>query len=189
MPAVTSIDALVRLCPPPAGAPPAVDWAGTERALGLPLPEDYKRLVETYGSGVFDGTVWLLTPDAGRPDHDLVAQTAERDEILESLREWEADERPAELAEPGARVVPWAFEEGSGAFLYWLVRPGSRPDTWPVLYNEGRGPLWERHGPGCAAFLHAVLTGTADTAYFGHLYEVLKPSAHRFEKARAALGE
>ncbi|MFC9732417.1 hypothetical protein ACFWGM_09680 [Streptomyces roseolus] len=185
---MTSIDALVRLCPPPAGAPPAVDWAGTERALGLPLPEDYKRLVGTYGSGVFDETVWLLVPDAGRPDHDLLAQREERAEILESL--WEIDEeRPEELEESGAVVVPWAFEEGSGAFLYWLVRPGSHPDTWPVLYNEGRGPLWERHGPGCAAFLHAVLTGTADTAYFGHLYEVPKPAAHRFEKAGEALGE
>lgn len=188
MPAVTSIDALVRLCLPPAVAPPAVDWAETERALGLPLPEDYKRLVETYGSGVFDETVWLLAPDAGRPDHDLLAQRRERDEILESL--WEiGEERPEELEEPGTVVVPWAYEEGSGAFLYWLVRPGSHPDTWPVFYNEGRGPLWERHGPGCAAFLHAVLTGTADTAYFGYLYEVRGITAHGFEPVGAALGE
>ncbi|NML51483.1 hypothetical protein HHL19_15540 [Streptomyces sp. R302] len=165
-----------------------MDWAAAERALGMPLPGDYKRLVETYGCGVFDETVWLLAPDAGRPHDDLLAQREERDEILESL--WEiGEECPEELEEPGAVVVPWAYEEGSGAFLYWLVRPGSHPDTWPVLYNEGRGPLWERHGPGCAAFLHAVLTGTADTAYFGHLYEELKPTAHRFEPAAAALGE
>ncbi|MFD4376280.1 SMI1/KNR4 family protein [Streptomyces sp. NPDC058486] len=184
---MTAIDDLVRLCPPPAERPPAVDWAAAERALGVPLPDDYKRLVDTYGAGVFDETVWLLTPGAVRDDCELIGQTRERDEILESL--WEiGEERPVELEEPGARVVPWAYEEGSGAFLYWLVRPGVRPDAWPVLYNEGRGPLWEYHGPGCAAFLHAVLTGTAETAYFGYLYEVRKPTVHRFETAASTLG-
>ncbi|MFD5769555.1 SMI1/KNR4 family protein [Streptomyces sp. NPDC127049] len=184
---MNAIDELVRLCPPPSVPPPAVDWARAERALGVPLPADYKRLVETYGQGVFTETVWLLAPGAAEADLDLVAQTAERDEILESL--WDiGEERPEELGEPGARVVPWAYEEGSGAFLYWLARPDRHPDTWPVLYNEGRGPLWERHGPGCAAFLLGVLTGTAKTSYFGYLYEVLKPAEHRFEPAAEAFG-
>ncbi|MFF2774531.1 hypothetical protein ACFVU3_06450 [Streptomyces sp. NPDC058052] len=184
---MNAIDDLLRLCPPPAEPPPAVDWAKTERALGVPLPGDYKRLVETYGWGVFDETVWLLAPGAADPGHELVAQTAERDEILASL--WEiGEERPEELEEPGARVVPWAFEEGSGAFLYWLVRPGRHPDSWPVLYNEGRGPLWEHHGPGCAAFLLGVLTATVETSYFGYLYEVRKPAVHRFETAAEAFG-
>ncbi|MGW1010719.1 hypothetical protein ACWD4X_11790 [Streptomyces termitum] len=179
---------LVRLCPPPATRPPAVDRAGTEAALGTALPADYRRLVETYGCGVFDETVRLLVPGADRPDHDLLAQTAEREEILRSLWDFADEEPPAELAEPGSRLVPWAFEEGSGAFLHRLVRPGRHPDTWTVLYNEGRGPLWEAHGTGCAAFLHGVLAGTVETAYFGYLYEVRKPVEHRFEPVAEALG-
>ncbi|MCX4719208.1 hypothetical protein OG818_26090 [Streptomyces virginiae] len=57
-----------------------------------------------------------------------------------------------------------------------------------MLYNEGRGPLWVHHDMECLAFLLAVLTGTARTDYFGHLYEVLKPTEHRFETADLALG-
>lgn len=184
---MTALDALVRLCPPPAAPPPAVDWATAERALGTALPFDYKQLVETYGDGVFDETIRLLVPDSAYDDCDLHAQTAERDEVLAEL--WDAgEEKPAGLLEPGARVLPWAFEEGTGAFLYWLARPGQHPDEWPVLYNEGRGPLWERHDTGCLAFLLAVLTGTAKTEYFGYLHEVLKPAEHRFETADETLG-
>ncbi|WP_432076309.1 hypothetical protein [Streptomyces wuyuanensis] len=98
------------------------------------------------------------------------------------------EEKPAGLLESGARVLPWAFEEGTGAFLYWLVRPGRRPDEWTVLYNEGRGPLWVHHDMGCLAFLLAVLEGTAETEYFGYLREVLKPTVHRFTAADEALG-
>ncbi|MFF1272429.1 hypothetical protein ACFVZC_03245 [Streptomyces marokkonensis] len=60
-------------------------------------------------------------------------------EILADL--WEFEAKPAGLQEAGARVLPWAFKEGTGAFLYWSVRPGQHPDDWTVLHNEGRGPL------------------------------------------------
>ncbi|MET7732103.1 hypothetical protein ABZT02_12140 [Streptomyces sp. NPDC005402] len=183
---MTALDALVRLCPPPAVAPPAVDWAQAERDLGAALPTDYKQLVETYGDGLFHQTIWLLVPDSAYDDCNLHAQARERDEILAGL--WEFEDKPAGLREAGARVLPWAFEEGTGAFLYWLARPGQRPDEWTVLYNEGRGPLWEHHDVGCVAFLLAVLTGTASTDYFGHLYEVLKPTGHSFATADQILG-
>jgi hypothetical protein len=183
---VIAFDTLVRLCPPPADPPPPVDWAQAERALGTALPADYKQLVETYGDGIFDETIWLLVPDSAYDDCDLHAQARERDEILADL--WEFEDQPADLQEAGARVLPWAFEEGTGAFLYWLVRPGQCPDEWTVLYNEGRGPLWEHHDMGCLAFLLAVLTGTAETAHFGYLYDVLKPAEHRFATADQTLG-
>ncbi|MFD0141332.1 MULTISPECIES: SMI1/KNR4 family protein [unclassified Streptomyces] len=184
--ALNALDALVRLCPPPAGPPPAVDWARAERALGTALPADYKRLVGTYGDGIFTDTIWLLVPGSAYDDCDLYAQAAERDEILAGL--WEFEAKPVELLEPGARVLPWAFEEGTGAFLYWLARPGRQPDEWTVLYNEGRGPLWEHHEVGCSAFLLAVLTGTAETAYFGQLHDELQAGEHRFATADQTLG-
>ncbi|MER6523022.1 hypothetical protein ABT246_40185 [Streptomyces sp. NPDC001553] len=163
-----------------------MDGAQAERALGAALPVDYKQLVETYGDGIFDDTIWLLVPDSAHNDCDPHAQTTERNEILASL--WEFEAKPAGLLETGARVLPWAFEEGTGAFLYWLARPGQRPDEWTVLCNEGRGPLWGQHDMGSLAFLLAVLTGTAETEYFGHLYDVLQQKEHRFESADLALG-
>ncbi|MGW6414455.1 hypothetical protein [Streptomyces sp. NPDC055055] len=38
---------------------PDVDWAQTEARLGTCLPRDYKRMVETFGEGAFDGYLQL----------------------------------------------------------------------------------------------------------------------------------
>ncbi|MET7288972.1 hypothetical protein [Streptomyces sp. NPDC005573] len=59
---MNALDDLVRICPPPGRPPSAVDWTTTEDTLGTALPADYKRLVETYGEGVFDDTIWLTSP-------------------------------------------------------------------------------------------------------------------------------
>lgn len=164
-----------------------MDWVRAERVLGTALPADYKRLVETYGAGMFDETVRLLVPDSAHAKCDLRAQATERDETLAGL--WEVGEdKPAGLLGAGARIVPWASEGLTGAFLYWLARPGRHPDEWTVLYNEGQGPLWEYHDMSCLDFLLAVLTGTAGTEYFGYLHDVLKPAEHYFTTADRILG-
>ncbi|WP_143202910.1 hypothetical protein [Streptomyces sp. CB02261] len=38
---------------------PDVDWAQIEERMGVPLPRDYKRMVETFGEGAFDAYVHL----------------------------------------------------------------------------------------------------------------------------------
>jgi hypothetical protein len=105
----SALDALVRLCPPPADPPPAVDWARVECAPGTALPADYKQLVGTYGDGIFDDAIWLLVPGSAHSACDLYAQTTERDEISADL--WEAGEKkPAGLLGSGglsAGRTPW----------------------------------------------------------------------------------
>lgn len=71
-----------------------------------------------------------------------------------------------ELDESGVRLIPWAYVEGAGHFLYWLVREGVEPEEWTVILNEGRGPLWEAAPVSCSRYLLDVMTGTADSLYF-----------------------
>ncbi|MDH2392692.1 hypothetical protein QCN29_28720 [Streptomyces sp. HNM0663] len=165
---------LARLCPPPAVGGRTVEWAGVEEALGTALPADYRRLVQMYGGGLFAGTIRLLEPGCPDEMYDLVAQAAEREEILAEL--WSAGEaKPSELEQDNVRLVPWGYVEGSGHFLYWLVRPGLEPEEWTVLLNEGRGPLWEAHPALCSRFLLDVVAGTSRSIYFTDLDDITDP--------------
>ncbi|WP_324614274.1 SMI1/KNR4 family protein [Streptomyces kebangsaanensis] len=151
-----------------------MEWAAVEEALGVVLPADYKRLVEWYGGGLFAGVLRLLEPDCPDAMYDLVAQTAEHEEVLAEL--WEAGEdKPSELHEGNARLVPWGYAEGAGHFLYWLVRPGTEPEEWTVLLNEGRGPLREACPVSCGQFLLDVVAGTTTSFHFTGLDDVVDP--------------
>ncbi|MFJ9806555.1 SMI1/KNR4 family protein [Streptomyces wuyuanensis] len=161
-----AVERLTELVPPP-GPRRSRDWPAAEQELGTPLPADYRELVETYGGGVFDETIWLLDPACPDDDYNLLAATTERTDVLANL--WKTEPLPAQLQTAGARVIPWAYIEDSGAYLYWLAQPGQKPDEWTVMLNEGRGPQWEHHNTPCASFLLAVLTGQAETDYFPDL--------------------
>jgi hypothetical protein len=157
---------LTQLLPP--SDMPSRDWGAVEQQLGTPLPDDYKELVDTYGGGVFDESVWLLEPGCPRPRYDLIAMDAECRESLQLL--WDRGEpRPAVLEQEGVRLIPWAYEDEGGEVLYLLATPSSSPETWPVLINEGRGPEWERHPGPCTSFLLSLLTGEIESEYFPDL--------------------
>ncbi|MFI0819070.1 SMI1/KNR4 family protein [Streptomyces sp. NPDC021098] len=153
-PAVESVTQLIT----PPSTPLLRDWRPVERQLTTELPGDYKQLVHIYGGGVFNETIWLLDPYCPVEDYNLLSLTARRAEVLAGL--WEVGEPvPVELAQKGARLIPWAYVEGSGAYLYWLAKPGQIPNDWSTMLNEGRGPEWEHHPHSCAEFLISAMTG------------------------------
>ncbi|MBZ4320482.1 SMI1/KNR4 family protein [Streptomyces huiliensis] len=162
---------LARLVPPPPPPRPN-DWPAVQARLGTELPADYRQLVDLYGGGFFefpdesgDQAIRFLAPGQEKSYNDLEAQFPERAEIHAEL--WALGEpRPAELRAAGTAVLPFAYVEGDGHFLYWLARPGAAPADWTVILNEGRGPEWEHYGVRAVDFLLGVLTGTVESFYF-----------------------
>jgi len=175
------VERLAELIPPATPRRPR-DWADAERQLGTSLPDDYKELVETYGGGVFDETIWLLDPECPDGDYNLLGQATERAAVLADL--WQIEAKPTELQGPETQILPWGYVDDSGMYLYWLRRPGLTPSEWTVILNEGRGPEWEHHATQCTPYLLSILTGEADTKYFPDLPLV----SHRFDSNHEILG-
>ena len=152
------VEQLTRIVPPPAERGPRA-WPEVEARLGTALPEDFKDLVDTYGGGVFDETIWVLEPDCADRDYDLLAMKEERAEVLARLWEIGPEPRPVQLEAAGAGLLPFAYIEGTGAYLYWLTSKDGRPEDWTVLANAGRGPEWEHHPVQSTQFILSVITG------------------------------
>ncbi|MEW2353160.1 hypothetical protein [Spirillospora sp. NPDC029432] len=97
---------------------PAPDWAAVESRLGVPLPGDYKRLVETFGcDGLFDEFLRVFTPE------ELIWHTELYAGIVPG------GEHPPPFPDPGG-VIPWSDNENEERF-FWITE-GPDPDRWPV---------------------------------------------------------
>ncbi|MFE1412715.1 hypothetical protein ACFW6F_18175 [Streptomyces sp. NPDC058746] len=126
-----------------------VDWADVEARLGSPLPGDYKRLVEVFGYGAFDGFLTMRVPGARVPGEDIVP-VPERVDPARGL--WD----PYEPYPVPGGLLEWAGSEQADRF-FWLTE-GPDPDQWPVLVTEDIPDAWVRFDGTAAEFVHRMLT-------------------------------
>ncbi|MFD5318118.1 SMI1/KNR4 family protein [Streptomyces sp. NPDC127098] len=133
---------------------PAIDWAAVESRLGTPLPSDYKRLVETFGDGAFDGFHGVFPPEE-------VISRAEYDAAHGAQEPWEPHP-PFPAA--GGRLL-WAANEAEQE-IAWLTE-GPDPDRWPV-HAKGCGPVpGQRFDSSSTEFLFRQLTDRQHPFCFG----------------------
>ncbi|GAA2230597.1 SMI1/KNR4 family protein [Streptomyces amakusaensis] len=100
----------------PSGAPGEVDWAAVEARLGTRLPNDYKRLHETFGEGLFDGYFNVYSPRDVIRHADFAVRAGQ-----------ESWEPYPPFPAPGG-VLHWAGTEDHHAFAW--VTEGPDPDRW-----------------------------------------------------------
>lgn len=130
-----------------------VDWALVEGRLGTALPTDYKRLVEVFGFGAFDGYLTLWVPGAPSGS-DIV-------EHVEFLARWVEEHdgslwKPYRLFPAPGGLLQWADTEQAASF-HWLTE-GPDPDDWPVLCTEDDYREWDRFDGSTAEFVFRLLT-------------------------------
>jgi hypothetical protein len=154
---------LAERMPPPAAPVETGDegaWAEVEKALGTPLPADYKAFTVRYGSGKVDDFLFLFSPFAPEGDGNLVF---EKDRVLEGYKE-SRDKHPDRyplppFPEPGG-LLPLGRTD-NGDELYW--RTEGEPDIWPVMLLGSRSPDREEHPGGVVAFLADLVAGRLDS--------------------------
>lgn len=132
-----------------------IPWDRMEEDLGTALPEDYKKLFETFGTGEFSEFIRILGNDAtGQFDlphiwHSYLDTSPEAgpDSVL----------APYEMYRPGRRgLIPWAFAEMDCSY-FWLASADEDPATWPIV-TRGNPYPWQEVGVSTSEFVHRVLT-------------------------------
>ena len=164
-----TFDRLLELAPPP---PAPVDtgspdrWGEIERALGTDLPGDYKRFINTYGSGEFCDLLWLLNPFSTAEGMNLLHQVGPISDVYREGRDEPFPEWcPYPLfPEPGG-LLPLGGDT-NGDNVFWITT--GPPAEWPlILYNWRGGYISERHDMPLAEFLVGWLSGAIPGCFFG----------------------
>jgi hypothetical protein len=174
-----AVSQLTKLIPPPRREPTLIDWAEVESRIGLPLPADYKSIVEVYGLGRFDHFLWVLIPGKEYQGSDLFYQIDYRVDALQQLKECGV-EIPFSVESGSQELLPWATTD-NGDTCYWVTSRGSGPDDWIVTANEARQDGWATYEFSASEFLLAVLSGELRVPVFPDEFPSTYPSFEIFE--------
>src|ERR1043165_2926806 len=163
------LDQLISLVPPPKSVPNC-DFGAVETAIGHALPDDYKRLVSTYGSGSFGGYLAVMAPIWD----ELVSGGAYCRQSLTDLRHTYAnhswiypDGSTAPMVLEDVDPVPyhgWGGAPGEETG-YWHV-DGDAPNGWAAVVI-GDGLTNDYHPHGLVAYLTDLIAGRFPTEGFG----------------------
>jgi len=162
-----SLKQLMQMVPPPHApfeAGVAADFSRVEATLGLSLPDDYKQLVLTYGSGRWQ-EFWnvlnpftenrflnLLTQSATLRPHDWSTLDSER-----YCREAEGARYPHPIYPEEGGILPWAFTDNGGRF-FWLTV--GNPQDWATIYYPDRDPNFQVFAISAVDLLLGAISGT-----------------------------
>jgi hypothetical protein len=159
-----SIARLHTLAPAPsAGRIEPRQWQAVEDALQLELPDDYKDVVEAYGSGKFANFLTIFTPFTTNGYLNLFGQRDLALDAYRTLRASHPDAAPFPAhPEPGG-LLPWG-QTDNGDMVYWLTEGPSQ--SWPVIVIESRHAFTQRYDLSTTEFLARLLEGRLSPEIF-----------------------
>jgi len=137
-----TIERLMELVPPPitplhAGA--VKNWEAVERELGTEIPTDYKIIIGKYGSGAFDGYLWLLNPFEPNQHLNLRNHGAYLRESFAELRSQSPNIYGSPIFPERGGLLPWATTDEPD-MIGWIV--DGRSQNWAVgVHNTAENKI------------------------------------------------
>jgi hypothetical protein len=150
-------------------------WAYTEAAIGMPVPEDYRELIDRTGPVIVDEWLCLFGPSGDNRDADLAVLVAERERAWVRFREAGIELRETYFAE-GARLLAFAAVESN--YFFWHARPGVPSEAWPVVIVDADLEIWYEFDMSATECVYRILLGELQLDPFEDLFG---GSEHRVE--------
>lgn len=131
------------------------EWDKFECELGIILPDDYKKLINTYGTGGIGNFIWFLTPFS---NDDNVNYNKKMTSMLEAYRiskEKFPEYYIYDVYPKQNGILPWGYTD-NGDELYW--KTGDKTENWEIVIYESASPDYYSYQMGLAEFLYKILT-------------------------------
>lgn len=136
---------------------PALSWEAVGERWPITFPADYRELVSTFGSGVFDNIVGVTSPIESKAA--LTAFTRDMRAKLANARY--NDSSPYRLFPDDGGLLPWG-EAGDACTLFWRTDRGG-PDDWTIVYCDASCSEWEEFDGSASEFLFELISGRIDS--------------------------
>ncbi len=131
-------------------------WLDVEAVLKAQMPADYRELASRFGTGCFNGFMWLYLPGCPNEFLDLDRQATEQIHWLRVSAQQGEEVPPEALVEPPS-LRPWAATD-NGDTVWWL--PGDEADeSGQVMVSAARPLEWETFEMSCSRFLERYVGG------------------------------
>lgn len=142
------------------------------------LPEEYKEIVATYGTGSFDGFLWILTPFSRNKHLNLLDRLPVAREAYASMLPLPTEyQRFPFFPQPGG-LLPFGVSD-NGDTLYWQTGAGGQ--QWPIVVGAARDPAYEIFDEPLGAFLGNILSGRQIVKLFPSDFPSKKPGFSPFK--------
>lgn len=149
--------------PNPLERPSAERLAAAERTLGITFPDDYKDLVNTYGSGSFNDFMLVFIPYANNRYRNMLEVSKEIIDAYRTSHDTFPDQAPfPPFGEPGG-LFPWARTDNGDVF-YWKTE--GDPNMWPTVLFESRHAFYEEFKQSPTELLAGLFGGSIESRSF-----------------------
>jgi hypothetical protein len=128
----------------------------------MPLPNDYKRLADTYGPGGFCDFIRIYHPHGPTEWVDLTGPVPAR--IRQQLAQDRSSGKPPVPHNPEDLFAVGVTDNGN--YLFWVTDPRTDPDAWRIAINEADGHHWYTFDGNLTQFLASVLSGRTHVPVF-----------------------
>ncbi len=157
--AIPSLDRLIALVPPPpnpVGTGTPALWQEFETKIGTVVPEDYKQLIDVYGTGRFSELIDVFSPFYKPWSwHELHDAVTGRYTFKQDVWPEDAPDLPV-FPTPGG-LLTWGQDEFNAPF-FWRTR--GEPHEWSiVVFDSTYGPVYMEYEVTVTEFLLGFIVG------------------------------
>jgi hypothetical protein len=129
-------------------------WLAAESTFGIPFPQPYKNLIDTFGASTWGDFLHIFSPLDQADNLRFVNTTLAADR--ESRQSW-PEHYPFPLYPESGGLFPWARTD-NGDTCYWITA-AAIPEKWPTLIRGPRAPEFEVKFIPVGMLVYGIVTG------------------------------
>lgn len=130
-------------------------WNEFQNKEGIVFPQDYKSIINYYGTGGIGNFLWILTPfELDKNVNYKYRMNMILEAYIESKNKFPNDFQ-YEVFPNKNGLLPWGYTD-NGDELFWKMK--GNVNNWEIIVYESRSPIFYSYKMGLAEFLFKLIS-------------------------------